>query len=531
MSGAAVSEWNCMKEFCRAFVFTAKNESFRVRRKTVKGRKKWLRLGLLLALLCSLWQPLALAATEQQQKEANFLNALGLLQGTGAGYELDRGLSRGEAAVLLTRFLGGEAEALRQNGRSPFSDVPDWCAPHVAWLYEKGLTKGVGGSLYGTERETSIWQYALFLNRANSGGRYDRDYVNPYDIVLNTIPQEKRRDLTLPVSRGEAVSMSVAKLSRGAGGFWDKHLAVSLIEQGVITEAAFKEHGASLFNEGTLDVVYLGKESTRIGSKSVAGSYGGYVEYVQYGDVLYAWNSHGSEYGLTMEPIDTAEVSGEQNWWLIGDNGERSGAWFYKLNRDGETCTLLLYENGASKVFAMDALVKNSVIDEGSLWNVSGKVYFWTQDTAYLWLEDWIYKIEMETGKAAMWNKIPADPWYQTADQLYQTEAGICASVARQGVYFLSDAGIMELYRGDCEKTGIVPVTLRYDGKALTFDNVLYYSPEKTVWYTETYTYVCENGKLRCISYANDSPDYFGAINPADKQKEEQARLEQLGLS
>ena len=46
------------------------------------------------------------------QAQAEMLNKLGLFLGTDKGFELDRSMTRAEAAAMLCRFLGGEAEAI-----------------------------------------------------------------------------------------------------------------------------------------------------------------------------------------------------------------------------------------------------------------------------------------------------------------------------------------------------------------------------------------------------------------------------------
>ena len=45
------------------------------------------------------------------QAQAEMLQKLGLFMGTDNGFELDRAMTRAEAAAMLCRFLGGTAEA------------------------------------------------------------------------------------------------------------------------------------------------------------------------------------------------------------------------------------------------------------------------------------------------------------------------------------------------------------------------------------------------------------------------------------
>ncbi|MCI8525164.1 MAG: hypothetical protein HFF17_04435 [Oscillospiraceae bacterium] len=107
------------------------------------------------------------------EAEAQMLHALGLLQGTDRGFELDSPLTRAQAAVLLTRLLGGEEAALAAPPAHPFTDVPAWADAYVGWLYESGLTNGMGGGLYGSGRNIRYREYAAMLVRALYGAGTD----------------------------------------------------------------------------------------------------------------------------------------------------------------------------------------------------------------------------------------------------------------------------------------------------------------------------------------------------------------------
>ena len=56
---------------------------------------------------------------------ADRLSDLGLFQGTGNGYQLDRAPTRAEAATMLVRLLGAEAEAEELDYSAPFTDLDD----------------------------------------------------------------------------------------------------------------------------------------------------------------------------------------------------------------------------------------------------------------------------------------------------------------------------------------------------------------------------------------------------------------------
>ena len=101
---------------------------------------------------------------------AEDLSAIGMFRGTGTGFELDRAPTRAEAAIMLVRLYGAEEEAAADYAagkiQHPFKDVPSFAAPHVAWLYEKGLTKGMSADTFGATDVCSAQNYATFLLRA-----------------------------------------------------------------------------------------------------------------------------------------------------------------------------------------------------------------------------------------------------------------------------------------------------------------------------------------------------------------------------
>ena len=130
--------------------------------------RKSLRTVLALALILSLLAVFpALAAGKEASDAADALHALGLFQGTDAGYELDRAPTRAEALVMLIRLLGRESEALAFAGGCPLTDVAGrWMAPYVGWAYEHGITKGVGGDAFDPNSRASAQMYATFMLRA-----------------------------------------------------------------------------------------------------------------------------------------------------------------------------------------------------------------------------------------------------------------------------------------------------------------------------------------------------------------------------
>ena len=92
---------------------------------------------------------------------------------------------------MLVRLYGAEEEAAADYAAGeiahPFADVPSFAAPHVAWLYEEGLTKGMTETTFGATDACSAQNYATFLLRS-LGYQDGKDFA--YADAL-TFAQEK----------------------------------------------------------------------------------------------------------------------------------------------------------------------------------------------------------------------------------------------------------------------------------------------------------------------------------------------------
>ena len=102
------------------------------------------------------------------QEQADILFDLGLFKGTTTGYNLDWTTTRAQAATMLVRLLGLEAEVAAGTYEHPFTDVPAWVDNVVGYLYENGITKGVStvNKLFGAEDLCSANMYVTFVLRA-----------------------------------------------------------------------------------------------------------------------------------------------------------------------------------------------------------------------------------------------------------------------------------------------------------------------------------------------------------------------------
>jgi hypothetical protein len=213
------------------------------------------RLSLLLAavLLLSACGLTAFAAPSEEYApvftaKADILKDLGLFLGTGAGYELERVPTRAEAATMLVRLLGAEAEAKAGTYAHPFTDLPGWVDPYVGYLYEAGLTKGTADHTFSPETPCDANMYATFLLRALGYSDAQGDFA--YETALTDAGRLPVLDQSLTAllpakefRRDDLAALSYAALSAGlkdgSGTLLDK-----LLKDGAVDAAeAAKRRG------------------------------------------------------------------------------------------------------------------------------------------------------------------------------------------------------------------------------------------------------------------------------------------------
>ena len=122
-------------------------------------------LSLILAFLLLAAVPLSAAATHVSTTEAaDALAALGLLRGTGEGFQLERTATRAEAAALMLRLAGLEAEALAETDACPFDDG-GWAAPMLTYAGKIGLLTGQSATHFGSAEPVSCRDWLTMLLR------------------------------------------------------------------------------------------------------------------------------------------------------------------------------------------------------------------------------------------------------------------------------------------------------------------------------------------------------------------------------
>lgn len=341
------------------------------------------------------------------EAQAQLLYDLGLFRGTENGFELEKPMTRAEAAAMLTRLLGAEQEALRGTWTHPFADVPQWADPYVGWLYESGLTKGISATTYGAEQNVTCGQYCTFLARAST----DDD---SYAWLLRYGENEEERCDAAGFVRGDAVSLSVRLLEQYYTKYEDTNgftVAQKLINQGVFTAEQLKTAAWDV-----LPRTYTQAGSTPYGSDPVLSCVIAGVPVVRSGDdtlrALYAPELQGTyayrnEAGQDYQLLLLDPVTLQTTALLRCAQGGRAAA----LGHAGQTDYLVLTEpeKAHSILYAVRGATAEAVMELpedaknlalfSCLQGEDGCVFQYDDSTFYCLEEDGIRKLPLASGE------------------------------------------------------------------------------------------------------------------------------------
>ena len=180
-------------------------------------KRRIIALAVCVVMCLSLFSVSALAArdTSLEESMARDLKTLGLFKGVSdTDFDLNRAPTRIEALVMLIRLLGKEEEALGNEWRHPFTDVPGWADRYVGYAYRMGITNGISETQYGAGNASAA-QYLTFVLRAlyysDKDGR-DFTWDKPFDLAKKVGILPDMVD-TNDFWRADVVTVSYAALS------------------------------------------------------------------------------------------------------------------------------------------------------------------------------------------------------------------------------------------------------------------------------------------------------------------------------
>ncbi len=190
-------------------------------------------LLLTLTLILAMFLPTYAADINAAEAKAVALKKLGLFKGVSeTDFDLNRAPTRVEAMVMMIRTLGKEAEALEMGGTHPFTDVPAWADKYIGYAYEKGLTKGVSATSFGTGNSGSD-MYLTFMLRAlgysDTACEFSWDAPDILAKAVGILPDGVD---TVNFLRSDVVLVSWASLEAGLKG-GSQTIANKLMEEGV----------------------------------------------------------------------------------------------------------------------------------------------------------------------------------------------------------------------------------------------------------------------------------------------------------
>lgn len=201
---------------------------------------KWLRAVCVGAAAAAMLTASAFAANYTNC--ADSLHEMGLFQGTQNGYDLDRTPTRAEAAVMLVRLLGKEAEAKTLTYTAPFTDLKGWEKPYVQYLYSNGLANGTNRTTFNPTGKCTAQMYATFLLRAlGYSDTADFSYANAIETAREQGIYDTGIINVQNFLRDDAVAASYTVLSVSPKNS-EGTLLDQLVSENAITEADAKSY-------------------------------------------------------------------------------------------------------------------------------------------------------------------------------------------------------------------------------------------------------------------------------------------------
>lgn len=176
--------------------------------------------------ICISQLPYAFATNHTAEEDAAYdLQERGIMVGDENGnMQLDRGLTRAELAVLLTRLAGNIDHVIADQdyyiSRCEFADVPAWARLYVGYCYSVGFVSGYGNGYYGSndrvtpsaactvllrylECPDTEWTYATACKKATELGLCEEEMLSSSEVRRGTMALMIHRALTSP---GNSVS-------------------------------------------------------------------------------------------------------------------------------------------------------------------------------------------------------------------------------------------------------------------------------------------------------------------------------------
>lgn len=218
------------------------------------------------------------AAPDPNQPYAQRLAALGVFQGTGGGFELERTPMRSEGVTMLVRLMGGESEAKGEamlQTELPFTDVDDWAHGYVAYAWTQGLTNGTGETTFGSNDPIDTAMYTTFLLRClgYSDGGEEPDFIYARSIAFAQSLGLYDEDYAAVLEAGTFTRGELARMSCAALKFLCKDSEDTLLEK-LLADGKVTAEAAAAFLDPETAEPGSGDSTTGSSGSSDSGSTG-----------------------------------------------------------------------------------------------------------------------------------------------------------------------------------------------------------------------------------------------------------------
>lgn len=168
------------------------------------------------------------------------LSDLGLMQGTGSGFEPELHLTRAQAAVLAVRLMGAEDEALEKGFSHDFTDVPLWADAYVGWLDENGLIPRISDGLFRSGKECPFDLYLYWVLKAL---KYEVRYAAYGECISTALEAGIVTDEILSGGLTRAAAAEIAANAVFSNVFGENHtLLRSLENAGAVSEGSCRKY-------------------------------------------------------------------------------------------------------------------------------------------------------------------------------------------------------------------------------------------------------------------------------------------------
>lgn len=202
------------------------------------------------------------------QYAAERLYYYGLFKGTENGFELDRGLTRLEALVMIIRleYEGYLCNDCLLNYNGKFKDVPAWGVDYVAHGYGVGLMNGISETMFGSYDNITEEQFVTLLLRLLSyrDSFWVFNWDNPWSLAQEiglVNPGEYPKGA---FTRGDAAKLCYRALSLSRWGYERQGLSDTIYRHNLLNDEGNEQKWSAFGQEFTCDNLYLNADTDNV---------------------------------------------------------------------------------------------------------------------------------------------------------------------------------------------------------------------------------------------------------------------------